>query len=344
MKGTFFLGASHTPVFETRDITLPKPAPREVLIRVQACGVCGTDVHIYHGEKGSAEVNPPVILGHEFSGIAEAVGDAVTAIRPGDHVTVDPNMYCGICTPCRMGRKQNCEHLSALGVTQNGGFAEYCLAPQTQCFRVDPSLSFEAAAMVEPLACAIHGMDLANVRPGQTVLIIGGGPIGLLMIQLARLSGAARVLLSEPLSLRRELGVRLGVDGAVDPTAEDLIQSIRNYSGREGADVVIECVGRENTAAQAVEAAAPGGTVLLFGVPGPDARLSLPLFDVYKKELTIRGSMINPDTHQRAVELLNSGRLDADSLITHHYFTDQLEEAILMQQSSESIKVMVHPR
>lgn len=344
MKGNYFLGAEHTPKFELREMNFDMLGPHQVKVKNMACGVCGTDVHIYHGEKGSAAVTPPVVLGHEYAGIVVEVGEAVTNVKVGDHVTMDPNMYCGICRPCRMGRKQNCEHLYALGVNTNGGFAEYSVCPDTQCYLLDPSLSFDVGAMTEPLACAIHGVDKVGVRSGDVVLVIGGGAIGLMMVQLAKLAGAAKVVLSEPIAVRREIGLSVGADFAIDPTSSDLNQEFQAFTGLDGADVVIECVGRPIAAKQAIAAAGLTGKVLLFSVPAPDATIELPLFDVYKKELTIVGSMINPDTHERAVALLNSGRMQMEPLITHRFPLAQLEDAIRCQMGTESVKVIVRPQ
>ena len=159
MKGCFFVGAEHEPKFEVREMTFGPLGPHDILVNNKACGICGTDVHIYHGEKGSAEVTPPVVLGHEFAGVVAKVGEEVTSFKPGDHVAMDPNMYCGQCVPCRVGKKQECEHLFALGVNVNGGFAEYAVCPETQCFKVREDISFDEAAMAEPLACVIHGID-----------------------------------------------------------------------------------------------------------------------------------------------------------------------------------------
>ena len=343
MKGTFFLGAENTPKFEVREMQFGPLGPHQVLVENRACGICGTDVHIYHGEKGSAEVNPPVVLGHEFSGIIADIGAEVEGFKVGDHVTIDPNMYCGHCMPCRMGKKQNCENLFALGVNVNGGFAEYSVCPDTQCFKVRNDLDLDVAAMAEPLACAIHGIDSVGIIPGQVVLVVGGGTIGLLMVQLAKLSGASTVILSEPVEMRRKIGLKVGADAVINPLEEDITERILAICGRTGADVVIECVGKEFAVMQAIGAAGFGANILLFSVPSVDATIQLPLFDVYKKELHIMGSMINPDTHQRAVHLLNSGRLKVKELITHTYDLEHLDEAIHMQMSSESIKVMVHP-
>ena len=264
-------------------------------------------------------------------------------LAPGDHVAVDPNIYCGACTPCRDGKKQFCEHLQALGVTRDGGFAQYSAAPAAQCFKLAPELPFEAGAMAEPLACCLHGIDAAGIRPGSTVCVIGGGAIGLLMVQLARLSGAAKVILSEPVELRRSAGLSVGADLAVDPLREDLSARVREAAGKSGADVVIECVGNTAATRSAFEAAGFGATVLLFSVPAPTATVPLPLFDVYKKELAIRGSFINPDTHLRAVELLSAGRINVEPLITHTFGIGEMEQAIKMQMGGESIKVMVLP-
>lgn len=343
MKGSFFVGADQDTKFEVREMTFAPLGPKEVLVNNKACGICGTDVHIYHGEKGSADVTPPVVLGHEFAGVVVEVGTEVTSVKPGDHVALDPNMYCGQCMPCRMGKKQECQHLYALGVNVNGGFAEYAVCPETQCFKVSEDISFDEAAMAEPLACVVHGIDQAQIQPGQAVLVIGGGTIGLMMVQMARLCGASSVILSEPVEMRRKIGMEVGADAAIDPIHENVPQRIKEICGRDGADVVIECVGRPFAVEQAFSAAGFGATILLFSVPGVDATVPLPLFDVYKKELRIVGSMINPDTHQRAVNLINSRRLELKKLITHVYDLEHMDEAIHMQMSAESIKVVVHP-
>ncbi len=341
MRGNYFLGKGK---FEVRETGIPEIREDEVLVQVAACGICGTDVHIYHGEKGSAEVTPPVVLGHEFAGVVVRTGAKVTRVQPGDHVTADPNRYCGACRPCRMGRKQNCEHLFALGVNVNGGFEEYVAVPEAQCFRVDPEIPLDVAAMAEPLACVIHGIDLCHIQPGMNVLVIGGGTIGQMMLQMARLSGAARVLLSEPIEMRREMALRFGADAAFDPIHEDPVACVEKLTCGEGADVIIECVGRPFAVEQALKVAGNGTMILLFSVPGVEDTVQLPLFDVYKKELKISGSMINPDTHQRAVNLINGRRLHLQELITHHYGLEGLEEGIHMQMSAESIKVVVHPQ
>ena len=339
MKASYFLGKGS---FEVRQAPELHPGPGEVVIKNMVCGVCGTDVHIFHGEPGSADVNPPVVLGHEYSGEVVEVGEGVTALKPGDHVTVDPNIYCGECVYCRNGKKQLCETMQAVGVTRDGGFGEYSLVPAAKAFKLGDSVPYEAGAMAEPVACCLHGIDLAGIKAGDRVCIVGGGAIGLIMLQLAKLSGASSLVLSEPNEKRRQVALSLGADAAIDPTAPDARSAYEAALG-DGADVVIECVGNNAAVKSAFQLAKKGATIVLFSVPKVDATFDLPLFDVYKKELTIRGSFVNPDTHERAVRLINSGKLDFTSIITHRFNLDQLPEAIAMQMSSESIKVVVCP-
>ena len=337
MKASRFLG---NKTFAVSDLPTPHAGPGELVLRNQVCGVCGTDVHIYHGEPGSADVNPPVVLGHEYSGEVVEVGEGVTGFAVGDHVTVDPNIYCGHCAYCQNGKKQLCPSMEAIGVTRDGGFAQYSRIPASQAFKLEPTVPWEAAAMAEPLACCLHGIDLAGIQVGDKVCVVGGGAIGLLMVQLAKLSGASQIVLSEPNEKRRQVGLQLGANAAIDPTRPDAQEAFAQVLGG-GANVVIECVGNVPAVKSAFQFAGKGATVLLFSVPKVDATFDLPLFDVYKKELTIKGSFVNPDTHARAVALINSGKVDFGPIITHRFTLDQLPEAIAMQMSDASIKVVV---
>ena len=337
MKASRFLG---NKTFAVTDLPTPHAGPGELVLRNQVCGVCGTDVHIYHGEPGSADVNPPVVLGHEYSGEVVEVGEGVTGFAVGDHVTVDPNIYCGHCAYCQNGKKQLCPSMEAIGVTRDGGFAQYSLIPASQAFKLEPTVPWEAAAMAEPLACCLHGIDLAGIQVGDKVCVVGGGAIGLLMVQLAKLSGASQIVLSEPNEKRRQVGLQLGANAAIDPTRPDAQEAFAQVLAG-GANVVIDCVGNVSAVKSAFQFAGKGATVLLFSVPKVDATFDLPLFDVYKKELTIKGSFVNPDTHARAVALINSGKVDFDPIITHRFTLDQLPEAIAMQMSDASIKVVV---
>ena len=337
MKASRFMG---NMTFAVEDLPVPQAGPGELVVRNKVCGVCGTDVHIYHGEPGSADVNPPVVLGHEYSGEVVEVGEGVTGFAVGDHVTIDPNIYCGHCPYCQNGKKQLCPSMEAIGVTRDGGFAQYSRIPASQAFKLEPTVPWEAAAMAEPLACCLHGIDLAGIQVGDKVCVVGGGAIGLLMVQLAKLSGASQIVLSEPNEKRRQVGLQLGANAALDPTRPDAQEAFAQVLDG-GANVVIECVGNVPAVKSAFQFAGKGATVLLFSVPKVDATFDLPLFDVYKKELTIKGSFVNPDTHARAVALINSGKVDFGPIITHRFPLDQLPEAIAMQMSDASIKVVV---
>lgn len=336
MKANYFIGHGE---FELREVEVPHAGPGEVVVKNMACGVCGTDVHIKNGEPGSADVTPPVVLGHEYSGEVVEVGQGVTALQIGDHVTVDPNIYCGKCVHCRNGKKQLCESMQAVGVTRDGGFAQYSLVPEAQAFKLAKDVSWDAGAMAEPLACCLHGIDLAGIKPGQTVCVVGGGAIGLIMLQLAKLSGAAKLILSEPNAKRREAALTLGADLTVDPTNPQ-----SRSQAESSADVVVECVGNNPAVQSAFDFAKKGATIVLFSVPKPDAHFPVPLFDVYKKELTIKGSFVNPDTHDRAVALINAGKVDFAPIITHAIPLADLAGAIDIQSGGESIKVVVLPQ
>lgn len=337
MRGSFFLGDKK---FEVKETEIPELKSNEVLVKNAVCGVCGTDVHIFHGEPGSADVNPPVVLGHEYSGEIVEVGSEVTDIKLGDHVTIDPNIYCGKCEYCRNGKKQLCESMQAIGVTQNGGFAEYSVIPASQAFVLNDDVSFEDAAMAEPIACCLHGIDLAEIKVGDKVCVVGGGAIGLIMVQLAKLSGASTIVLSEPNEKRRNAGLELGADYVINPLDSNAYDDFAAVMGA-GADVVIECVGNNPAVDSAFKFANKGAMIMLFSVPQVDAKYNLNMFDIFKKELTIRGSFVNPDTHQRAVEMLNSGKLNMKPIVTHSFNLNELEDAIKMQMSDESIKVVV---
>ncbi len=301
---------------EITELELDALAPDELLIDVAACGVCGTDLHLFHGEEGAGDSTLPLIMGHEFSGKVAAVGSAVKNFKVGDRVTVDPNVFCDECYQCRRGNGLFCEHAEAYGVSMFGGFAQQCKVREKAAYHIPDSLSLEHAALVEPVACCLHGIDRANIHPGQSVAIFGAGSIGQLMIQLAKASGATDIISIDPIADKRETALRLGATLTIDPMAEDPIEAVRK-SGIRSVDTVIECVGRPATMEQAVELASRGATVLLFGLTAPGAEIRIkPLEQVFRKELTITSSFINPLVTERAISLLASGALDLDTVIT----------------------------
>ena len=322
---------------------MPEVGPHDVLIQVEACGVCGTDVHIYEGDKGAAEVTPPTILGHEFSGVIREVGSEVKKYKAGDRVCIDPNCYCGACDPCRNGVAHFCENMMGYGTTVNGGFAEYCAVDERQVYLLGENTTFEQGAMAEPVACCLHGIDMCEIQPGQQVVIIGGGMIGLLMLQLAKLAGAAKVALLEPVENKREVGRKLGADVCIDPVKEDVKERLAE-NGMDWVNVVIECVGRPSTIEQAIEIAGNKAVVMMFGLTKPDEEIAVKPFQVFQKELVLKASYINPYTQKRALDLINSGRLDVSSMVYEVCSLDKLEEILSRPEVRAKGKYVISPK
>ena len=264
-------------------------------MRVEACGICGSDRHMFKGEYPTAL---PVTLGHEFCGTVEAVGDNVTRLAPGARITGDPNIACGHCAYCRIGRPNLCVSLAAIGVSRDGGFAEYVIVPQSQAVELPTNLSPIHGAFSEPLACCLHGLDVARIVPGASVAIFGGGVIGLLMVELAKLAGATTVVLATRQRPRRDLAVELGATHAVDASRPDVVDQIAGPHGivAGGADVVLECAGVAETFAQSLSLARRGGAVVVFGVVPQGATIAVEPFAILTKELRIdrRGSIRSP--------------------------------------------------
>ncbi len=313
--------------------------PNEVLLKVKACGVCGTDVHIVEGTSRST---PPVVLGHEFTGIVEDVGIAVHGIAPGQRAAVDPNISCGVCYYCRRGLVHLCANLKALGVDHDGGMAEYCFVPSEQIYLLPEGMLMEAAAFVEPVSCAVHGIDRANICAGDTVVIIGGGTIGLIMLQLARNAGASRTIVIEPLQHKRRIAIELGADAAVDPSESDAKTAVMDMT-HVGADVVIECAGRPQTAHLALELVRRGGTVEFFGVSPIGEKIQVEPNQVYFKELTIVGSYVNPNTFSRSIALLHSGRVRVDRFQIDRFPLDEVNNALAYQREGKTLKSIIEP-
>ena len=339
MRSAVFYGKHDLRIEEHE---MPSVGPEDVLIRVKACGVCGTDVHIYEGDKGAAEVTPPTILGHEFSGIVEEVGEAVMDYRPGDRVCVDPNCYCGACTPCRSGVAHYCEHMIGYGTTVNGGFAEYCAVNVRQVYRLGERTSFEQGAMAEPVACCLHGIDMCRIQPGSQAVVIGGGMIGLLMLQLAKLEGAAKVALLEPVEEKRLVAAKLGADVCIDPLQEDVKEQLHR-AGFTWMNTVIECVGRPATIEQAIDIAGNKAVVMMFGLTKPDETIAVKPFEIFKKELELKASYINPYTQKRALDLIDTGRLDVSSMVYGTYGLEKLEEILRDAQARAKGKYIICP-
>lgn len=311
MKAAVYFGKED---LRLSDIPVPECGPGEVRIRVAYCGVCGTDHHIYHGDGGAAPVTPGTVIGHEFSGTVDAVGSGVTRFSPGDRVAADPNDWCGKCGFCLRGMPHFCENMKGYGTTAAGGFAEHVCVPEKQVYRLPEGLGLKAGSQCETVSCCVNGIDLCAIRPGASVLVIGAGPIGLMMMQLARSCGAGRVVVSELVESKRALALSLGADTVIDPAREDLQAALARECGN--VDCVIEAAGTKATQEAAIAAAGKGGTVMLFGLVAPDTVIPVKPFDIFRREIRIASSFINPFTFGRAVSLLASRRLLLDDIIT----------------------------
>ena len=288
------------------EVEKPKPGLKECLVKVLACGICGTDRHIYHGEYPSAK---PVILGHEFGGVIEEVGSN-SKFKVGQLISVDPNIVCGTCPDCVAERTAFCPDLTALGVNINGGLAEYVLTPDSQIYPVKADLNPLHLAFIEPLACSIRGLDLANLKGGEKVAVLGGGVIGLLVVQLAKLAGASEIVLITRQKFRRDVALKIGATRVIDPNSEDVNIVVTNM------DVVFECAGAVETFKQAQNISRRGGSVIVLGLTASDVTLEVNPFNIVVNELRIQGSFLNPLTQGRAAELVESGKLNLDILIS----------------------------
>lgn len=339
MKSAVFYGKHDLRVEQS---PMPQAGAGEVLIQVKACGVCGTDVHIFEGDKGAADTHPPCILGHEFAGVVAAVGEGVSDVAVGDRVCVDPNDTCGSCEFCKSGVNHFCQRMTGIGTTVNGGFAEYVAVRAKQVYHLADGTSYEQGAMAEPVACCLHGIDMCDIHPGDTALVIGGGMIGLIMLQLAKLAGAARVILSEPAAAKREMALRLGADAVIDPAAEEVSSALARL-GAGQVRCVIECAGLPATMAQAISLVGKKGTVMMFGLTKPDDTIPLKPFEVFQKEITLRASYINPYTQGRAVALINTGKVDVSSMVLPPIGLEELG-AVLSDPAKRALgKYIVRP-
>lgn len=312
--------------FAVESVPSPEPPPGAVRVRLTATGVCGTDVHIHDGDFFASF---PLIPGHEPAGVVDAVGDGVEGLAPGRRVAVNGNSGCGRCRFCATGSPLLCRDLSALGVTGPGGFAEYMLAPAGQCLPVD-DLEPDVAVMVEPTACAVHGLDVLGLRPGSDVLLFGAGPTGLMLSQLLMHSGAARVTVAAPTAFKLDLAKAYGVDETVelDRRNQQVGAARLRELAPDGYDAVVDATGAVAVSERCVALAKDGGTVMFYGVTRPADQIAISPYEVYRRELTIKGSFAQVNSFPRAIEYLRNGRVKTEGLITHRFGLDGFGSAL----------------
>lgn len=329
MKAGYYVG-NYT--YEVRDISERAPIDDEVKICVAWCGLCGTDVHKFQGKNGASVVVPPIILGHECSGIVTEVGPECKYFKPGDRVACDPSYGCGKCTWCQQGFPNFC--LERHGVAK--GFSEYVYPPEQNVYHIADSLDLETAAFTEPLSCAIHGLDLIQIESGNTVVMYGMGAIGSLMLQLIKYSGAGEIIVVEREAEKRELALELGATLAVTD------QEIETLAQEQNIDYVVECIGLKVTMEQAIRIAGKNGKVLLFGLGDPEEPISFNQFAAYTKELSIFTSYLNPHTSERAVKLLESCLIDTKKIISAELSLEEVGSELKALEYSRKGKVMVY--
>lgn len=326
--------------YRVTKVPVPKPEKEEVLIKVDSCGLCGTDVHIY---RGKFFANLPLIIGHEISGTVVKTGQNVKIIKEGDKVVVNPNMNCKLCYFCRKGKVHLCENLVNIGVRIDGGFAEYISVKESYVYRLSDRIDLEEASFAEPLSCCIHGVEMAEIESADQVVILGAGPVGLLMLQIIKLMATSRVVVIDPVKKRRELAENLGADWTVNPLESNILDRLLEFLGKP-PDVVFECVGRKQTMEQSWKMVNSGGKVVWFGVADPEEDIRINPYQIYRKEITISGSFVNPFTTGKAVSLLESGKIKVKELITHRFSLDQFSQAIkTYEEDKERIKIIIKP-
>lgn len=328
--------------FTYRDVAEPSPGDDEVVIRVHACGVCGTDLHIHEGEFSPRF---PLIPGHEFAGEIAAVGSAVQGWQLGDRVVANCNRSCGDCFYCRRGQFLRCENLVAYGIQLDGGFAELLRVNARHVFALR-SLPWREAVMVEPTACAVHGVTVLDMKPGADVLMFGAGPTGQVLGQLLKRNGAASLTVAAPAGPKLDLAERLCADNVVavdrnDPEAHR--RALRQISAN-GFDYVVEATGAPTMCAEAVRQARRGGEVLIYGVYPDGQTFQVNPFDVFRNEITIKGSFAQIDDFGRSLAYLESGQVKVGEIVSDEFALKDWDRALKNGWERRGIKsVMIPP-
>ena len=328
MKRLVWLGGNDFRL-DQRDGAVPHPPPGQVAIRVKAVGICGTDIHIIGGKYDLAK--PPLVLGHEIAGEIAAVGVGVTRVRPGERVTVDQVVGCGACFFCRRGSVQFCRTGSELGITRDGGCQDFVVAPVQNVYPLPDSISYEAGAILDMEVWA--ALDKCGIQPGDTVLVLGHGPAGMVACQIARAMGSGRVILAGRSEARLQLAECLGLaDRYVPVRQQNLLEVVRGDTGGRGADVVFECAGAPQTVGPAIEGAVPGGKVVFYGIQ----TAAIEQFDLNRivlKDLTVFGALSDRRGWEEVIRLVDTGKLRLEALISHRFPLDSAPAAYELVRS-----------
>lgn len=330
---------------EIEERPVPVPREEEVLIRVKSVGVCGSDVHYFvEGKIGRYVVKPPFVLGHECSGEVVEVGSRVRTLRPGDRVTMEPGIPCGKCEFCRSGRYNLCPDVVFWATPPiDGTFCEYVAHPASFTYRIGEEVSFEEAALVEPLSVGFYAVRRSGIEPGQSALVLGSGPIGLMTILVLLARGVGRVFAVDVYPLRLEKARELGAAEVVNAREVDVVEWVKKLTGGRGVDAVFETAGSVVTTQQTAEVVKRGGKVVLVGLPS-QSRFDYDIIKVIDKELDVLGIFRYANTYPGCVDLLNFGKVNLKTLITHHFPLEETQKALEFahQNKAESVKVVVN--
>lgn len=309
------------------DAPMPTPGPGEVLVRLRAVGICGSDVHYFvDGRIGDAVVAYPFVLGHEPAGEVVQLGVGVSGLAPGDRVALEPAHPCGVCAVCRSGRPNCCPHVRFLGTPPIPGvFAEYHVFAATQCVPIPASVSYDAAATLEPMAVGLHAVQLARVQPGDRVVVMGCGPVGILTAMAARAAGAAFIGMTDPIPARRAHAARFGADLVLDPTAGDAVGALQHAAGQ--VDIAFEAAGTQDAIDDATLSVRPAGTAVIIGIPGVD-RIALWAHQLRRKELNIIMARRASFEVEPALRLMAAGMIQPERVVTHHFPLERLAEGM----------------
>ena len=332
------------PGVELREVPVPAPGPGEVLVRVEAASVCGTDLHIYNWDPwAKGRIHPPLIPGHEFSGAVAGVGRGVTAVREGDPVSAEMHVACGKCLQCRTGQAHVCQRVSILGVDADGAFASYAVIPESNIWKLSPSIPHDYATLLDPLGNAVHTV-LAGPIAATTVAVTGCGAIGLFSIAVAKACGAARIYAIEINAHRRRVAAVMGADLVLDPTTGDAEKRILEATGGTGVDVMLEMSGNPQAMRLGFALLRTGGRASLLGIPSRPFELDFARDIIFKGAtvLGINGRKIF-ETWFQMEALLAAGKLNLEPVITHRLKLSEFKKAMELLQSGEAIKVVMRP-
>jgi L-iditol 2-dehydrogenase len=295
----------------------PEVGARDVLVQIRACGICGSDIHGFDGSSGRRI--PPLIMGHEASGVVAAVGTEVSSVKEGDRVTFDSMVSCGACDFCARGQMNLCDDRRVLGVScedyrQHGCFAEYAVVPEHIIYPMPDNLPFEYAAMIEPVSVAVHAVNRTAIAKGDTAVVVGAGMIGLLVVQALKAAGCGKIIAVDLADEKLTLAQTLGAEFGINPNTTDAVTAIREATGGRGADIAMEVVGATPTVQTAIEATRKGGHVTLIGNLAP--QVNFPLQSVVTRELTVYGSCASNGEYPECIDLLANGTIQVEPLIS----------------------------